>query len=191
MKAAPHIVSNALSVAANLCEGGWTQHEAARDEHGEARSPLSTKATCWCATGAIRLALGPGAPERLEWAALTCLRQTLGVIGFRDAELGPHWETDDLVAVWNDNRARTQGQVVATLRIAADMAAQRQPERTATVVEREETRSSLVAVYFAVYARVAGKDAWYVERWGRGMAQADANAWKQHGTRPADAEDAS
>ena len=60
--------------------------------------------------------------------------------------------------------------------------------REATVVRRDETRSSVAATYYAVYATEDGKDAWYVERGGYVLAWNAAEAWGARGEVPADAE---
>lgn len=60
--------------------------------------------------------------------------------------------------------------------------------RTASVVTREETRSSVAAVYHVVYGRIGGVDVWCVERLSEVIAKADADDWRLNGTVPPDAE---
>ena len=63
--------------------------------------------------------------------------------------------------------------------------------RETRVVRREETRSSLTAIYWAIYAMQSGKVAWYAERGAGGLALDVAEAWGWRGEVPADSEAAS
>ena len=42
-----------LELALSRVKRGWTQYAFARDAHQEIVSPYSTRATCWCAAGAL------------------------------------------------------------------------------------------------------------------------------------------
>ena len=63
--------------------------------------------------------------------------------------------------------------------------------RETRVVRREETRSSLTAIYYAIYATKDGEVAWYAERGAGGLALDVAEAWGWRGEVPADSEAAS
>lgn len=96
-----------LRKAADLIEpeGAWTQGHGARDEDGAPITSSSEAAVCWCAFGAIwhaqgRMIIG-------ETPAEAALGKVIG--GAR---------IDD----WNDAPGRTQAEVVAALRKAADLA---------------------------------------------------------------------
>jgi hypothetical protein len=116
--------SEVLDRAADLIEpeGAWTQFIAAAeapladpddvptDEDGDIIEPDETapEMRCWCATGAIWKAanLGPFPAAPMAEAATDFVRQ---VVGYS-------------VTSWNDAPERTQAEVVAALRKAADLA---------------------------------------------------------------------
>ncbi len=66
-----------------------------------------------------------------------------------------------------------------------------QAGRETLVIRREETRSSLTAIYYAIYAKKDGEDVWYAERLAGGLALDVAEAWGWRGEVPADSEAAS
>lgn len=99
-------VSEVLGAAADLLEkpGAWTQGGWARDGLGDRVVSTSSAATCWCAMGAmIRVAFATG---RDADGAVDRLAKLVG------ANIGK----------WNDHPARTQAEVVDTLRQAARQA---------------------------------------------------------------------
>jgi hypothetical protein len=103
----PDQIRAALLKAADLIEpeGRWTQGASARDERGWKVSHhwYADEAVCFCATGAIeRACLGPG---RLVDRAIDVLGMSLRVSN---------------IPQWNDAEGRTQVEVVAALRKAAE-----------------------------------------------------------------------
>lgn len=86
---------------------GWTRGADARDATGTPVGFLCPEAVRWCLRGAIRLAAGP----------------TQGDIGRAIAEaiVGPAYFDDDTtnfinwLVIWNDNKARTQADVLAAI----------------------------------------------------------------------------
>jgi hypothetical protein len=99
-------VHEVLNAAADLLErpGAWTQGSLARQENGRAIGPLEKSAKCWCVSGAI-------------------LRAEVG------RRCGDAWDRfDDYtlrrgylhMADFNDAPGRTQAEVVAALREAAE-----------------------------------------------------------------------
>lgn len=99
-------VSEVLDKAADLIEpdGAWTQGVNARDADGNPTSALDDTATCWCALGAIAHI---DDSRRAYLYACALSQQVWAVRRFRDV---PHW---------NDDPERTQAEVVAALRAAA------------------------------------------------------------------------
>lgn len=97
-------VSEILSKAADLIEpeGAWTQGSAARDANGHEIDPQSREAACWCVYGALDRVAG----DRFQRG-----------IGFIEEATG-----QVLISVWNDAPERTQAEVVAKLREAAELA---------------------------------------------------------------------
>jgi len=94
-----------LRKAADLIEpeGKWTQGYYARNSSGDIRVATDSEAVCWCAIGAIR-----------KVSHTTASREAIVVaqmLGFKGS--------DELVN-WNDAKGRTQAEVVAALRAAAD-----------------------------------------------------------------------
>lgn len=91
-----------LRKAAALIEppGRWTQGWLARNRHGEGVAPNSSSAVCWCARGAIERYRGGVATEE-------ALEAQIGTLA---------------IGAWNDDTQRTQDEVVAALRAAADEA---------------------------------------------------------------------
>jgi len=106
-------VADILAAAAALIEpeGRWTQGAASKSKTGlpDDDNRIRRDAVCWCAWGAILKASGEtrivGASERAKAAGLHV-----------DLLVG----TD--VTVWNDRPERTQAEVVAALRAAAEKA---------------------------------------------------------------------
>jgi hypothetical protein len=96
-------VATILRQAADLITppGTWTQHYMAKSAKGNSVRAGSRSAVCWCAMGAIKRA-GNGSDYE-GWSAL------------RD-----HLQC--AVVAFNDARGRTQAEVVAALRAAADKA---------------------------------------------------------------------
>ncbi len=89
-------------------EGAWCQRSAARDRRGRSVKPESDAAVCWCAMGAINRVVGDGLSFDI-YAARFALRETIRV---------------QYIAGWNDDKTRTQAEVVTALRNAAAMAVQ-------------------------------------------------------------------
>lgn len=115
----PLLPSEILSKAADLVEpeGAWTKFVAAGSEpatdeediDGVEVNEWSPNATCWCAAGSI-WRVTPRLPEAsvvsVRSRALDYLRDVVG---------GP-------IPDWNDATERTQAEVVAGLRAAAELA---------------------------------------------------------------------
>jgi hypothetical protein len=112
-------VSEVLRKAADLIEpeGAWIQEQDAVDVDGMEVMPIAPEACQWCALGAIGRY---GAPSTLliDGALAALIR----AIGYGDDVVVP-WP-NRLVADWNDAESRTQDEVVAALRKAADLAEQ-------------------------------------------------------------------
>lgn len=101
---APSVKSVLLS-AADLLEqpGAWTQNMLSATKRGYAIGAMEDNAACWCAMGAIfREARGAGDLTRPAYDALA------DVIGHGH------------IPSWNDAPERTQAEVVAALRAAAE-----------------------------------------------------------------------
>jgi hypothetical protein len=99
-------VSEILSAAADLIEpeGAWTKGQFSRDKEGFYSATSGRKAVCWCALGAIKRT----APDtEAAMAARDCLKSITSSVS---------------VADWNDAPERTQAEVVAKLREAAERA---------------------------------------------------------------------
>ena len=109
-------VADVLTSAADLIAkpGAWTQGAWARTATGRAASPFADNATCFCLRGALVRVKG--------------VKLCDGLDGEREA-LG--FSTDSALARWNDKEPRTQAEVVAALRAAAEKA------RTASSVGTE------------------------------------------------------
>lgn len=98
-------VAELLERAAEQVAKGWCQGHGAEDARGYSTRTDSPSAIRWCAIGAIDL---HGVYPEVEQA-----RQALcAVIG------------ESSVAIWNDRAGRTQAEVVAALRQAAERARQ-------------------------------------------------------------------
>lgn len=93
-------ISEALLAAADLIEadGAWTQGSNARNAKREKVRFSAPDAICWCADGAILRINGEHGPANDFFC---------GFLGGQS------------VQKWNDDRRRTQGEVVAKLREAA------------------------------------------------------------------------
>lgn len=105
-------VSEVLSKAADLIEpeGAWTQGAFARTAKERAVGPEESPAVCWCLAGALmRAAPNAGATIRNDTLG-RCRSAVAEVIGMGN------------LASWNDDRKRTQAQVVAALRKASKLA---------------------------------------------------------------------
>lgn len=100
-----------LLKAAVLVERGWCRGEMARDARGNKVSPISDAAVCWCALGAAKSA----ADGRIH--PYTHARDALHAHLFSQPDSG---DGPDPVTVWNDAPDRTQAEVVAALRAAAE-----------------------------------------------------------------------
>ena len=100
--------SEVLAKAADLIEpeGAWTQNAYARGKSGRPVDPENKRyAVCWCAVGAIsRIAAAGSAPW---WTARRPLERVIGQSCLPD---------------WNDTPGRTQAEVVAAFRAAAELA---------------------------------------------------------------------
>jgi hypothetical protein len=81
-------------------EGAWTKGSYARDEHGKQVFFRDSNAVCFCAIGAL---------TRID--PLHSCNSTQGFEGFLDVPS---------LAGWNDAPERTQAEVVAAFRAAAD-----------------------------------------------------------------------
>ncbi len=105
--------SEILDAAADLIEpeGRWTQEKYARSEDGRG-SPLDA-GICFCVVGAIAAVMGVEAWQAETSEPVSVLAQTLG---FTDEDPGAD------VECWNDAPDRTQAEVVAALRKAAQLA---------------------------------------------------------------------
>jgi hypothetical protein len=107
--ATPSTVPAVLRAAADLIEpeGRWTQEVQARDASGEECGVLDDDAVCWCIYGALwHFGIPVYGPE--ADAVETPLIQVIGA--------------DQGIDQWNDVDGRTQAEVVAALRKAADLA---------------------------------------------------------------------
>lgn len=103
--------SETLTKAADLLtpEGKWTQGAYARGKSGRSVHEHSPSAVCFCALGALWRVGDVGALWRVgddDWRAKGYLRRVI----------------DTAIAEWNDDPARTQAEVVAALRKAAELA---------------------------------------------------------------------
>lgn len=100
-------VADILDWAADLIEpeGAWTQGAFARTKDGEPIGPLEAPATCWCLYGAIDKA-----------------GEDLGVDAGWDADRALFASLRTNVPKFNDAPERTQAEVVAALRQAAERA---------------------------------------------------------------------
>lgn len=109
-------VADILTAAADLIEpeGRWTQGHTARDRDGRVVPCDARNAFCYCAIGALWRA---GGLARLT-EARTALAQALGY----HADKYNRWRGKAPVPCWNDAPERTQAEVVAALRAAAEKA---------------------------------------------------------------------
>ena len=103
-----HPIAEVLRAAADLVEpeGAWTRGVYARGKDGQQVDPQSRRATCWCGVGAIIRAGGWDSVFRAEKFLRVAAR-------YRSQDALPHWQ---------DRKGRTQADVVAALRKAADLA---------------------------------------------------------------------
>lgn len=102
----PETVADVLSAAADLIapEGAWTQRVLARHRNGNPIGPHTPNAACWCSIGALDRSSGSYCDY------VSALRALQKAVGKED------------VAAWNDHPERTQAQVVAAFRKAAELA---------------------------------------------------------------------
>ena len=111
-----------LERAAEYCGSGWCQHVMGRDENGKPSGANSNHTVCWCASGACLCAksriVGPAARAVLwngvDWESMRALERAIRA---RWPAYDDH--IGDLIPTWNDDPVRTQGEVVATLNVAA------------------------------------------------------------------------
>jgi len=105
-----------LRNARDLVRRGWTQHAEGRDAHGAAVEPCHPTATSWSLLGALVAAVEelPDSGEELLLLRLADALDSLAL--FVDS---------DSLADWNDDPRRTQGDVIAVLETAAEVAAPR------------------------------------------------------------------
>ena len=102
-------VSQVLSEAADLLEkpGAWTQGANARDATGKSVPVTSGRGTCFCMAGAILHRTGG------DYRAAALVRRVLPM---------PNEAVKDWLVSFNDTTGRTQAEVVAKLREAANLA---------------------------------------------------------------------
>ena len=100
-----------LERAAELVEQGWTQRTTARTASGNQCDSASPFACKWCAVGAIERA---GCESRYS-------RTDKAVALVRDA-VEPSAFPFQFLSEWNDERGRTQAEVVAAFRRAIELA---------------------------------------------------------------------
>ncbi len=117
--------SEVLLAAAELVEQGWTQDAFARDIEGNAQFDVcATGACCFCADGAIRRALNyvyisaTDDDEEMLGLAIAALDRVIDP----EATEMQHNKPFGRVHTWNDAPGRTQAEVVAKLREAAENA---------------------------------------------------------------------
>jgi hypothetical protein len=104
---APLTVADVLERAADLIEpeGAWTQGAYARSVYNRPIGNIS-RATCFCALGAMNVAAGASAVNQDQPEPHIAFANAVGI-------------KDYLIATWNDAPERTQAEVVAKLREAA------------------------------------------------------------------------
>ena len=89
----------------------WTQRTQARDRNGDPCDPCASRATAWCLTGAILLAMQPSTPLLSRMSqygrAVAALEQAV-----------PDGCSD--IQLWNDRRVRTHADVLNTMDAAID-----------------------------------------------------------------------
>lgn len=206
-----YTAARALDRAAALIEvpGQWTQHVDARNGDGEKVPPDHPTAACWCANGAISHVLRGMFVRELDPRRINA---TVNYACDAVCDSLPFPDVGTSLAVWNDDQTRTAAEVARGLRrgaqrirafarkalrrkvAAADFdhapgeTVHGQAGRDTIVVRYEEPRSSLTAVYYAIYARRHGVLLWYAERGAGGLALDVAEAWGWRGEVPTDAE---
>ena len=116
----PKTVADILTAAADLIEpeGRWTQGEQARNKRGQRVSDSACNAVCFCASGAIWRAARRAGITGLSspnGKAIDEAHRALSEIVNRPSHAMS-------VPDWNDRPTRTQGEVVAALRAAAEKA---------------------------------------------------------------------
>ena len=109
-------VATVLNAAADLIEpeGRWTQGTLARDKAGLAvYNPDDAEAYCWCVAGALQHVTGGGWSDADFDIYHASRRAVLVAVGM---------DENDSIAIWNDAPKRTQAEVVAAIRQAAQRA---------------------------------------------------------------------
>jgi hypothetical protein len=103
----PDSVAGVLERAADRLSkpGAWTKGHLALDAQGKPVNPTYPEAVRWCLAGGLQSVAG-GAGTELFCSAYARLSRTIG----------------SGVAAWNDTASRTQAEVVAALRTAAQQA---------------------------------------------------------------------
>ena len=109
-------VAETLRAAADLIEpeGAWTQNAFSRNHDGttdeaEGACPAADNPVCWCALGAIAATAKVDPNHWRSWS---------GIAGTASTALSTYLH--DNVDNWNDDPSRTQAEVVAAFRAAAD-----------------------------------------------------------------------
>lgn len=111
-------VADVLNYAANLVAepGGWMQGGFANNAKGLGVDAADAEATCFCAVGAVIAARARLEAHNLDTTTdLVFYARRVAQPGVADHLLDP-------LSEWNDNPGRTQDEVVALLRKAAEAA---------------------------------------------------------------------
>ena len=111
-----------LERAAEHCGSGWCQRVMGTDENGKPSGAAGATTICWCASGAVLCAMNRivGTAARavlwngVDWESMRALERAIKA---RWPAYDDH--IGDLIPTWNDAPERTQGEVVATLNVAA------------------------------------------------------------------------
>lgn len=112
----PEAVSAGLREAARLIvEVGWTRCALARNSSGRHALPMSSKACCYCAIGAICRAFGVDLSSEAPRAALACVAAQLYSSATPDGQSAYHMITD-----WNDHPLTCAEDVHRVLLVAAE-----------------------------------------------------------------------
>lgn len=89
-------------------EGRWTQGAAARTANGSGVCWDNQTAVCWCTVGAFTLEADQD--DALDTSVRGYIKRAIGMNEFGH------------ISLWNDQPSRTQSEVVAALRKAAELA---------------------------------------------------------------------
>lgn len=123
MASADFTVADKLDEARALIEKGWCQGPF--NDREQRDTP-----TCFCALGAIaevhghrigEMELGEGVPNFSRIKAASVFRKTLGVRGYLGT-VRRRGRRPSTVAAWNDAPERTQAEVIAAFKRAAELA---------------------------------------------------------------------